>query len=120
MSKSLLLIAHGSPRKQANNEIIKLAKKIRARKPYPYVIQHAFLDCATPDISQGIDLLVQKGSKKITVLPFFLVSGKHIQIDIPKILKEKRKQYKGLTIHLKKPLGQLPEMIDFLTSRLRD
>lgn len=118
MQKSLLLIAHGSPRKQANDEIIKLARKIRARKPRPYVIQHAFLDCASPNISQGIDLLVQKGTKKITVLPFFLVSGKHTQIDIPKILKEKRKQHKGLTIHLKKPLGQLPEMIDLIIQTL--
>lgn len=116
--KSLLIIAHGSPRKQANDEIIKLAKKIRARKPRPYVIQHAFLDCASPNISQGIDLLAQKGLKKITVLPFFLVSGKHTQIDIPKILKEKRKQYKEITIHLKKPLGQFSEMIDWIVKSI--
>lgn len=113
MTKSLLIIAHGSPRKEANDEIVKLAGQIQ-KKIKKITIQYAFLDCASPNISQGIDLLVQKRSKKITVLPFFLVSGKHTQIDIPKILKEKRKQYKGITIHLKKPLGQLPEMIDWI------
>ena len=113
LNKGLLLIAHGSPKKDANEEFVSLANHVQSRAP-DFVVQHAFLDCSQPDISSGIDLLVDKQVSEIVVLPYFLVAGKHAAHDIAKIVEEKRKEHRGVAIILKSPVGSSPEMINLI------
>ena len=117
MLKGLLLIAHGSPRKEANDEFLVLAEKIRERTS-DLIVQHAFLDCASPDIPHAIDSLEKNGAKAITILPFFLVHGLHTSKDIPRIVDEKKKAYPALKFKILEPVGAWPEIIEMITARL--
>ena len=113
MSNSLLIIAHGSPRKEANEEFISLVSRVRNQTP-DCLVQHAFLDCTQPDIPHAIDALEKNGAKEIAILPFFLVHGQHTAQDIPRIVADKKRAYPHLTFHILEPVGAWPEIIDMI------
>jgi sirohydrochlorin ferrochelatase len=82
--KYLLLIAHGSRRQGANEEIARLAESIAARADNDYDgVLPAFLELAEPSIHQGIKRCVELGAEHIVVMPYFLAAGNHVNKDIP-------------------------------------
>lgn len=119
MKRGVLLIAHGSPRQEANEDFVALTSKVQSRLP-DHLVQHAFLDCTHPTIPEGIDLLVDKKVDEIVVLPYFLVSGRHTVQDIAALVDGKKKEYPSVRIDLKQPVGSSPEMLELILRSLQD
>ena len=87
--KSLLLVAHGSRREQSNQEVRELANQLKKRCGYEFPIIHAaFLEIADPLIPDGLQRCIDDGARSITVLPYFLNTGRHVAEDIPHIVKK--------------------------------
>lgn len=85
---ALIVIAHGSKKEKSNNEFIKLVKKIENKDKNYHFVKASFLELAEPSIEKCVEELLLKGTTSITFYPFFLNSGKHIQVDIPNIVNE--------------------------------
>jgi sirohydrochlorin ferrochelatase len=115
---ALLIMAHGSPRAAANQDILRVAEVVRQRRAFPFV-QVAYLDCNEPDIAQGIDACVRAGATEITAVPYFLHSGKHFFRDIPAILDQAVARHSGVTIRMGDYVGHMPVMADVLRDRVR-
>ena len=82
--KYLLLIAHGSRRQSANDEIRQLATRVAALDENDFDgVVTAFLEMADPDIHQGVTRCVELGASHIVVVPYFLAGGNHVSKDIP-------------------------------------
>ena len=111
---SLLLVAHGSRREQSNEEVRVLAKKLKDRcgKKFP-VIHAAFLELADPLIPAGLQKCIDDGASKITVLPYFLNTGRHVAEDIPEIVEAFRKNT-DVEINIATHLGASEMMLDLL------
>ena len=81
--KALLLIAHGSRKKEANEEIGNLARELADQDESFDLLEHAFLELAEPSIEDGVHSLINQGAQEIVVLPYFLAYGAHVGRDIP-------------------------------------
>jgi sirohydrochlorin ferrochelatase len=82
--KFLLLIAHGSRRQSANDEIKLLAERVAGLDDNDYAgVVTAFLEMAEPDIQHGIEKCIEQGAQSIVVVPYFLAGGNHVVKDIP-------------------------------------
>lgn len=115
--KALLLVAHGSRRKQSNDEVVVLADRLKKNCSEQYNIIHAgFLELAETLIPDGIKKCVDDGATSIIVLPYFLNSGRHVVEDIPNIVDETRADYPGIDIKLAQHLGASELMMDLLIS----
>ena len=115
--KALLLIAHGSRRKQSNEEVVVLADKLKQNCAEQYNIIHAgFLELAETLIPDGIKKCVDDGATSIIVLPYFLNSGRHVVEDIPNIVEETRPDDPDVEIKIAQHLGASGLMIDLLIS----
>ena len=113
--KALLLVAHGSRRKQSNDEVIVLAERLKKNCSDQYAIIHAgFLELAETLIPDGIRRCVDDGATSIVVLPYFLNSGRHVVEDIPGIVDECRSDYPGADIRIARHLGSSDMMMDLL------
>jgi len=113
--KALLLVAHGSRRKQSNDEVILLTDKLRNNCSQQYHIVHAaFLELAEVLIPDGIKQCVDEGASSIIVLPYFLNSGRHVVEDIPNILNGCTALYPEINISLAPHLGASSLMMDLL------
>ena len=98
---ALLIVAHGSRRAQSNDEVAALADTIREKCSEDYPIVHAgFLELAEPSIPDGITKCINDGAKNVTVLPYFLNSGRHVVEDVPEMLDQARLQHPDAEISL--------------------
>ena len=107
--KAVLLISHGSHSKKTKREVALLVKQLR-RESKIRIFVYAFLEIERPSIPDGIDLCVQKGATEVVVLLNFLNAGKHVDQDIPRIIREAAQEYPGVHFRVTVPVGQHPKI----------
>lgn len=113
--KALLLIAHGSRRKQSNDEVVILAERLKLTCSDQYEIIHAgFLELAETLIPDAIKRCIDEGATSVIVLPYFLNSGRHVIEDIPNIVNNTKLQYPNIDIKIAPHLGASSLMMDLL------
>jgi sirohydrochlorin ferrochelatase len=116
--RALLIMAHGSPRPEANDDIRKVADVVRARGTYP-LVAIGYLDCNEPDIAAGIDACVAAGADAIAAVPYFLHSGKHLLRDVPDILEAAASRHPNVEIVMGDYIGHEPQLVQVLLDRVR-
>ena len=115
--KSILLVSHGSKAPKAREEIEALAAQLK-KKSGVGIVQPAFLEIESPDITGGIRQCVRKGATEVTILLNFLNSGRHVADDIPKIIRQARENHPGIKFRTTRPIGQQNYLVDILLKLL--
>lgn len=118
--KALLVVAHGSRRKESNEEIAALTAKVATRAEGEFdVVEYAFLELAEPSIPDGIEKCLQRGATSVSVLPYFLARGTHVVEDIPEQVGIKQREHPQLDIHITPYLGTDANLPDVLLNLAR-
>ncbi|MCE9531722.1 MAG: cobalamin biosynthesis protein CbiX [Planctomycetes bacterium] len=113
---ALLLIAHGSRRKEANEDLEHLAEVIRRRERYAFV-QASYLELSEPAIAEGGAHCVAQGAHRVVMLPYFLAPGVHAHDDMIKARDELAIRFPEVEFLLAQPLGRHPLMVDIVLER---
>ena len=116
---AVLLIAHGSRRQAANDDLVKLAELVRERGAYS-VVEIGYLELAEPTIPQGIARCVEQGAQQVLMLPYFLSAGSHVVEDLEGSRQEAAEKYPHVRFQLCPPLGLHPLMVDLVMTRLSE
>ncbi|ART81926.1 cobalamin biosynthesis protein CbiX [Oceanisphaera profunda] len=117
--KGFILVAHGSRREAANQEIADFTASVTQSMAARFEIMgHAFWELAEPSLEQAIDSQVAAGATEIKLFPYFLAQGRHVVEDLPSVLHQKREQYPDLTLTLLPHLGAMPGFADWLAEQL--
>lgn len=83
-------------------------------------VSAAFLEINSPSIGEAVDRCAAAGARTVSILPYFLLTGRHVREDIPKIAREARARHKGRArIVLCPYLGFDPKIVDVLLRRLK-
>lgn len=101
----ILVISHGSRMAETIKEIKSLCAVIK-KKSKLAIVEYAFLEIASPDIAAGIALCIAKGARKVIILLNFLNAGRHVNTDIPSIVRQAHRKYPKAEIIISKPIGQ--------------
>ncbi|MGO9611909.1 MAG: precorrin-8X methylmutase [Dissulfurispiraceae bacterium] len=116
----IILIGHGSPKKEANN--IQLVGKLLHNALHPGCnkgcVKVAYLQFARPDIMQTIKECVVDGTQRITIHPYFLTSGVHVTKDIPKMIKEAGERYPTVEFIYTEPLGVHKKLVEIVREKI--
>lgn len=111
----LLIVAHGSRREASNDEVRRLADRVRARcGPGVAGVEVAFLELAAPSIPEGLARCLAKGAQEIVVFPYFLAAGTHVALDIPEAVSAFELDHPHIRVRLTPHLGAsevLPQAI---------
>ncbi|MCX6907276.1 MAG: hypothetical protein NTY01_04445 [Verrucomicrobia bacterium] len=113
----VLLVTHGSKLKEANWSMFPIVRELRRRLGND-CIAPCFMELGHPDIPAAVQKLVRRGCNHIFVHAFFLVPGKHLQEDIPRILHHALKQHPGVTFEIGNPMFSDPGLTDLVEQRL--
>ncbi|WP_372808268.1 sirohydrochlorin chelatase [Pontiella sp.] len=106
--RALLIVAHGSRRKESNEEVRRLAARIKENAgPAFSEVASAFLEISSPQIDSAVADLVKEGAEEIKVFPYFLAAGTHVVDDIPKQIAEAEATYPDVQFELLPHLGGL-------------
>ena len=115
--QAILLIAHGSRRASANEDLAWLAEQVRTRRPGA-IVEIAYLEIAGPDISAGGAICVEQGARTVTMLPFFLAAGDHVTRHLAEHRDQLAARFPDVAFELRGPLGRHPALIDIVLERL--
>jgi sirohydrochlorin ferrochelatase len=116
---AVVLIAHGSRRPAANDDLVRLAEMVRARQRYD-VIEIAYLELAEPTIPQGARACVQQGATHVLMLPYFLSAGEHVVTDLEEHRRQLSAEFPSVQFRLCPPLGLHPRIVDIVFDRLEE
>jgi len=118
--KALIILAHGSRRKESNQEIENLTNNVRALVKNEFkLVSFAFLEIAEPSLINSIESLLSKDISEITIFPYFLNSGVHIKSDIPDIVKNARAKHPNCQFKLSPPIGAYKGMSELILKQLK-
>ena len=112
-ASALILFAHGS----RDPEWVRPFEQLREATGHAtpeLTVALAYLESATPDLTEAIRTLAAGGITSIRVLPLFLAMGKHLRNDIPALAAQALADYPDLKIEFLPALGEAPEFIDAL------
>jgi len=116
---ALLLIAHGSKRQAANNDLVTLAEMLRDKNIFDQ-IEIAYLEVVEPTIPQGACACIEQGATEVLMFPYFLSAGNHVQHDLEQHRLQLANEYRHVRFTLCPPLGLHPLMIDIVCDRIAE
>lgn len=116
--KAVLLVSHGSRYAKTKEEVTALVEKLRGGLS-GVIIDFAFLELESPSIPEGIAECVKKGATEVTLLLNFLNSGKHVDEDIPRIVREAEEQHPGVHFQMTAPVGQHDQMVSLFLDLIK-
>lgn len=119
--KGLLFVAHGSRRKESNQEFEAMVSFLRGKLGLSYdKIEASFLEFAHPGIDEALHAMIHEGMTEIQIYPFFLNSGKHVHQDIPEKIREVQELYPHVGITLLPHFGSSEHILSVITQDLKD
>lgn len=119
--ENIILIGHGSPKRDANNlehigRLLHSAIHPGCRKG---CVRVAYLQFAEPGIADAIKECIQSGAKRIIIHPYFLSSGMHVTKDIPEIIREAKDMYPDKEFIYTEPLGTHEKLVQVVIERIQ-
>ncbi|MBF0289712.1 MAG: CbiX/SirB N-terminal domain-containing protein [SAR324 cluster bacterium] len=118
--KALLVVAHGSRREQANEEFTAFVQNIGEKtREYYHFVGTAFLEICHPSLVDAARALMAKGVTHIHVYPYFLNTGKHVDVDIPAIIKGLKESTPDCHITMLEYFGKSNGIVNFALQHLR-
>ncbi|MGV6825775.1 MAG: sirohydrochlorin chelatase [bacterium] len=116
---ALVFVAHGSRRKESNEEITELVTQLEAVCGDQFVcVTSAFLELAIPSIPDAVSKCIANGASRVVIYPYFLAAGRHVAEDIPRIASECRLQHPGTLIDVARYTGQSGGLMEFLQQEI--
>lgn len=118
--ENIILIGHGSPRKDANN--IECIARLLHREIHPdcnnNCVKVAYLQFGKPNITDAIKECILSGAERIIIHPYFLSSGVHVTRDIPGIIEEAKVLYPDREFIYTEPLGIHEKLVQVVMERI--
>lgn len=90
--EAIILFSHGSLLCGAGENLRRLAEDMRGRGDAE-IVEVGYLNYSEPAFEVAFERCVKAGATRITVVPYFLVAGKFVQVDLPPKIEAMRAQY---------------------------
>ena len=118
MLPAVILVGHGSKAGGFDGAMKRVASRLR-RGPFSSV-RCAYLEITSPSIADAVDASVRAGAEEVRVVPYFVLSGRHIREHIPAIVSVQRKRWrKAAKIVLCPYLGYDERIVEVVKERIR-
>jgi sirohydrochlorin ferrochelatase len=115
--KAILLVDHGSRRREANDMLICMANLVQAMAGPDVIVRPAHMELSEPSIATGFASCVAAGATEVVVFPYMLSPGKHSTGDIPRMVGEVAVNYPAVTCSVTPAFGVHEKLGDVVLSR---
>jgi sirohydrochlorin ferrochelatase len=113
--RGIIVFAHGSRVESANEAVHKVAAELANAGGDR--VEAAFLELGQPDLDGAAARLVEAGVDSLTIIPYFLTLGLHMERDLPPLIERISNAYNGLPIAVTPPLDGHPALVQVLLDR---
>ncbi len=114
--RAVILVGHGSLHPGSGAAMIRLAARLRERGSAP-LSGAGFLNYSRPTFATTIERAIRQGATEIVVVPYFLVPGKFVRVDLARLVATAQAQHPSVIVHLAEPLGDHPALAGLILQR---
>jgi sirohydrochlorin ferrochelatase len=100
---NLILLSHGSVLCGAEQNLLQVAERLQRR--LGGTVEAAFLNHSEPRFLDAFARSVASGADEIVILPFFLIAGKFVTDDLPRLIAEAVGQHPQVNVRVASPIG---------------
>lgn len=111
--EAVILFSHGSVLCGAGETLKWHARRLKELGGYA-VVEVAFLNYAEPTFAHAAARCHQAGATHVTVVPYFLVPGKFVRVDLPAQIEAARRQWPEVDFRIAPPIGFDERLADSL------
>lgn len=116
---ALIIAAHGSRKKESEQEVAALAEKLAKRSGGILdLVAHGFLQFCGPDLEAVIAETVEKGATTISIFPLFVSAGSHVRSDIPELIAQARERHPGVNFTVTRHLAVIESIQDLILNEV--
>jgi sirohydrochlorin ferrochelatase len=115
--KAILLIDHGSRRREANEMMDCMANLVQAVAGPGVIVRYAHMELAEPSIENGVRNCVEAGATDLVVFPYMLSPGKHSTGDIPRMIAAASTAYPQLNVRVTNAFGVHEKLAEVILER---
>lgn len=101
---AILLLSHGSLLCGAGETLQAVAERLRARGD-AQVVEIGYLNYSQPAFETAFARCVAQGATHVVVVPYFLVAGKFVQVDVPRRIVAVCNAYTAIKVAVAGVLG---------------
>lgn len=113
---AVILVDHGSRKAEANDMLMGIASKYK--KLYNVdIVEAAHMELSEPSIATAFRKCVDQGATNIICHPFFLSKGRHVQEDIPDMMRAAAAEHgdvPNLEYSITEPLGVQEKILELI------
>ena len=114
-TSGLILYVHGARDPRWSEPFQRLRVRIHERMPdLPVTV--AFLEHATPDLTQAAATMAAAGVQRIRIVPLFFGRGGHLREDFPRQLARARDQCPSIEFEVTQAAGEDDQVLDALAT----
>jgi len=113
----IVIVDHGSRRAESNEMLEHFVAQFAGCSPYE-IIEPAHMELAEPSIATAFGRCIARGAKRVVVIPYFLLPGKHWKEDIPALTRAAAAGHPGVEFLVGAPIGLHPKMLGVIQARL--
>jgi sirohydrochlorin cobaltochelatase len=118
--KGLLIVAHGSRKNFANQEVVDLAGRIVNISSGVFdKVGCAFVQFGVPSFESRIEEFVDAGVDHIIVFPYFLGSGSHVTTDIPRLVAAAAERHPGVRLVVTPHMGVVEGLEELILGKVK-
>jgi sirohydrochlorin ferrochelatase len=101
---ALILFSHGSLLCGAGNTLYEHAGRLRKLGRFD-IVEVGYLNYSRPDFMVAVEKCAATGADRIVILPYFLVPGKFVGVDLPRRVAEAGERYPKIEFIVAEPIG---------------
>lgn len=120
VKKAVLFVGHGSRLEAGNEEVRQFIERMRGQIDSSLLVETCFLEFASPNIEDGIQLCIEKGAGEVHVIPIILLHAGHSKLHIPAEIEQAREQFPDIRFTYGQTIGIHEEIIEILLTRLTE
>ena len=115
MKRGLLIIDRGSREPEAREELEEIAADVKRKGGYHYC-RYCFLEVIPPFIKEGITRATSDGIESLTIVPYFLYSGKKVKAAVTDAMQLQATT--GVKFLVTRSMSKHETMIDLVRNRV--
>ncbi|RAP37271.1 cobalamin biosynthesis protein CbiX [Candidatus Marinamargulisbacteria bacterium SCGC AAA071-K20] len=114
--KALIIIDHGSTRQESNNLLHQIKSLLQKKRPQ-LLVEVAHMELASPSISDAVKQCIKNGATRLVFHPYMLGPGRHVNKDIPELVKNEMRHYPTVSFEITPPLGLDDLLVSLILKR---
>lgn len=116
---AVVILSHGSPNEVEVHRLMEyVTQGVKSCLASEIEVEWAALQFNHPDLKEAVGKMSKRGLKRVVIMPYFLLGGRHFTKDIPDIIEDVKQSHPDMEFILTDTLGMDGLLVDIIVKRI--